>query len=207
MRLYVESNFVLELAFQQEQCAECEQLIGFAKEAQLELVLPSFCIAEPQETLVRRHKTRRSLQGDVQAELRQLSRSSGYRDIANQVDLASSLFAASAQEDVRRLKDATTQLSTTGRLIPIDSVVVRSAYELQRGFSMGLQDSFVLASVMHDLDKGPIQASAFATRNSKDFDDPDIVTLLADRRCELTTSFGAAIGFVRRNGVKSAKGR
>jgi hypothetical protein len=151
MRLYVESNFVLELAFHQEHSADCEQLLQFAETGELQLVVPSYCLAEPHETLARRHKKRLSLQNDIQAELGQLRRSINYRKVAEQVNLASSLFATSAQ-DRERLADVITRLSEAGRLVPVTRAVVRRAYEVQRDLAMGPQDSFVLASVLHDLD-------------------------------------------------------
>jgi hypothetical protein len=58
MRLYVESNFVLELAFEQERHGICEQVLGYVEDGSLGLVLPAYCLAEPYETLGRRHNMR-----------------------------------------------------------------------------------------------------------------------------------------------------
>jgi predicted nucleic acid-binding protein len=68
-RLYVESNFVLELVFSQEQSAACEELLAAGENGVFELVLPSYCLGEPLETLRRRHKERQRLQEGVQTEL------------------------------------------------------------------------------------------------------------------------------------------
>lgn len=57
MIVYVESNFVLELAFLQEEHESCEELLSLSKSGDIHLVLPTFSIGEPYETWVRRSKT------------------------------------------------------------------------------------------------------------------------------------------------------
>ena len=47
MIVYVESNFVLELAFLQEQHESCNTIITLAESSQVELVIPAFSIVEP----------------------------------------------------------------------------------------------------------------------------------------------------------------
>ncbi|MGH8908400.1 MAG: PIN domain-containing protein [Egibacteraceae bacterium] len=197
IRLYVETNFVLELTFDQEQSAACEQLRDFAEEGRVELVVPAYCLAEPHETFVRRRKKRQISQNEIEAELKQLRRSTSYKVAAEQIELVAALFAASAQEDLARLEDAVTRLAEAATLLPLTPRVVRRAYHLQKYMDIGPQDSFVLASVLDDLDDRPSSKAWFANRNTKDFEDPDVEALLADRNCQLLTSFGAAVGLIR----------
>ena len=56
MNVYVESNFVLELALLQEQHASCEALLRLCEEGGIQLVIPAYSLAEPYETLTRRHR-------------------------------------------------------------------------------------------------------------------------------------------------------
>jgi hypothetical protein len=51
MNIYVETNFVLELAFVQEQHESCEQIIGLCEAGNATAVLPAFCISESYETI------------------------------------------------------------------------------------------------------------------------------------------------------------
>ena len=51
MNIYVESNFVLELALYQEQYQDCERVLSICEAGKAKLILPAFCIAEPYETL------------------------------------------------------------------------------------------------------------------------------------------------------------
>jgi hypothetical protein len=51
MNIYVETNFVLELAFVQEQVESCGAILGLCEAGRATLVLPAFCIAESYEAL------------------------------------------------------------------------------------------------------------------------------------------------------------
>ncbi len=52
MIVYVESNFVLELAFLQEEHERCLALLSLAESRDIHLVLPAFSIGEPYEVWV-----------------------------------------------------------------------------------------------------------------------------------------------------------
>ena len=56
MIVYVESNFVLELALLQEEHDSCDAIIMLAETRDIELVVPAFSLAEPYEALVRRSR-------------------------------------------------------------------------------------------------------------------------------------------------------
>jgi hypothetical protein len=70
-------------------------------------------------------------------------------------------------------------------------------YDLQTRLDMSTQDSFVLASVLQHLQVEPLDTCYFATRNSRDFDDPDAIELPKTYSCDLLTDFGSIIGLVR----------
>ena len=74
MNVYVETNFVLELVFEQEQCGSCEQLMLLAESGHIRLILPAYCLAEPHEKLVRQKKSRNDLISSTDAVFNQLVR-------------------------------------------------------------------------------------------------------------------------------------
>ena len=78
MNIYVETNFVLELVFEQEQCVSCEQILQSCEIGRGKLIIPAYSLAEPHEKLSRQAKSRRDLQQLLDAELRQLSRTASY---------------------------------------------------------------------------------------------------------------------------------
>lgn len=195
-RLYVESNFVLELAFAQEQSTYCEELLEAAEHSQIELVVPAFCLAEPLETLVRRHRDRTNLYDRLLGEIKQLRRNAAYADALTEAERVTDLLGASADDDDRRLEESYLRVVETAAVIVLTPDVVRSSFDLRREFALPAQDATILASIVDHLGRNPSPA-AFVTRNTKDFDDPEIRAHLGDRNCDLLTAFGEAVGYAR----------
>jgi len=78
MIVYVESNFVLELTFLQEEYESCLELLRLAESQDIHLVLPAFSIGEPYETLERRSKQRQALSKQLRTAIDELARSRPY---------------------------------------------------------------------------------------------------------------------------------
>ena len=99
MNVYVESNFVLELALLQEQSASCEELVDLGAKGLVSLVVPAYCLAEPYETLIRRWRDRLGLKRTVDGQLTQLARTSTYSDHLERFSDITSLLVSSADEE------------------------------------------------------------------------------------------------------------
>jgi len=78
VNIYIETNFVLELVFEQEQHTSCEQILALGESGRLRLIIPAYCLAEPHEKLTRQAGSRRELQRSLETELRQLARTASY---------------------------------------------------------------------------------------------------------------------------------
>ena len=84
MNIYVETNFVLEIAFEQEQCDSCEQILQLCEAEQNYRIIPAYSLGEAYETLHRQAGKRRALQESLDAELScSLSRTASYADGIN----------------------------------------------------------------------------------------------------------------------------
>ena len=51
MDVYVETNFVLELALLQEQHESCEKILRFQQTGKIRLIVPAYSLIEPFETI------------------------------------------------------------------------------------------------------------------------------------------------------------
>ena len=80
MNVYVESNFVLELALVQEQSASCMEILRLGESGRIRLIIPGYCLTEPLDTILRRHKDRKRLRLELDAELQQLARTIPYQE-------------------------------------------------------------------------------------------------------------------------------
>jgi hypothetical protein len=104
VNLYVESNFVLELALVQEQQASCEEIVRLGEARKVRLVLPAYSLVEPYETLVRRHRQRKKMKADLDAELGQLTRTATYSQRLARFQGLTALLIDSANEEAKRLE-------------------------------------------------------------------------------------------------------
>jgi hypothetical protein len=69
MNVYVESNFVLEHALEQEEYESCAAIVRLAARHQLKLVVPAFSLAEPHQAIFSKAKTRSRLGEDLRVQL------------------------------------------------------------------------------------------------------------------------------------------
>jgi predicted nucleic acid-binding protein len=198
MVIYVETNFVLELALRQEQAAFCRRILARCLGGQSRLVLPAFSLAEPFHAIVGRFKQRRQAAEGIRTQLRQLSR---HETLAQEVEALQSVTAflvRSEVEERKSLQVAVQEVVRIAGIIPLDASTLDEAFEVERTFKLSPQDSIVLASVLGHLQRERPEQSCFLNRNAKDFDDPDIVIRLEALGCKLLPRFDQGLEFIQR---------
>ena len=195
MNVYVESNFVLELALVQEQHASCEQILSLCEAGDIRIIVPAYSIMEPYETLVRRHLDRKRLKEALDRELQQLSRTSGYAQQLDGFQASTALLLDSAAEEIKRLEDLRSRLLACAGLIPLDTSILSEASRHQARHGLSAKDAIVYASVLSHLGSETAPQSCFLTRDT-DFDDPDIVDELKATRCKLIPRFDSGLSYV-----------
>lgn len=203
MIFFVETNFVLELAYGQEEHASCRALVDLAGgNDALSLVLPAYCVGEAYERQIRRQREREALQRRLAAELGELSRSPTHAGRLEEVGEVTALLAESAEEERRRLESVLAELYATATLVPLDKTVAQEAHRQERRRGLGPQDALVYASVLGYLRRSGGEGSpagresCFVTRDN-DFADEDVRTDLAELGCKLLFRFEDALGYVR----------
>ena len=198
MNVYVESNFILELALLQEQSASCERLVELGAAERISLVIPAYCLAEPYETLIRRRRDRLELKRTVDVQLGQLARTRTYSDHLDRFADVTSLLVSSADEEQKRLADVVSRLLELADVIPLDSGVMADSMRCQDEYDFDPQDAIVFASVISDLERrSGGHRSCFLNRNSKDFADQNVLDELDQRGCKLFPGFDAALAFIQ----------
>ena len=197
MNVYVESNFVLELALLQEQHAACESILQLCEAGELRLVLPAYSLAEPYEALRRRHSDRKHLKISLEAQFRQLSRTAVYTDQLRGFESMTSLLVDSAEEDMRRLESVRARLLTCAELIPLEGSIFTRAVAYQTKHGLSAQDAVVYASIIVRLERSNQPPSCFLNRDAG-FADPDIVEELRLLGCKFLAGFEPGLQFLRR---------
>ena len=197
MRIYVETNFVLELAFQQEQFASCEKILQLCEAGQAQLVIPAYSLAEPHEKLSRQANSRRDLQQMLDAELRQLGRTESYMNRLKSIQDIASLLVQSNEEERQRFVEYRVRLLKIAEVIALTADILIEGAVCEAPYDLRPQDALVYASVIIHLRQHQPQIACFLNRNSKDFDSPDIVDKLNSLNCRMIPRFDHGYDFIQ----------
>ncbi|MDJ0677938.1 MAG: PIN domain-containing protein [Calothrix sp. MO_167.B42] len=197
MNIYVETNFVLELTFEQEQYVSCEQILQLCEAGQAKLIIPAYSLAEPHEKLNRQGNKRRELQKSLNDELRQLSRTSSYTNRINNIQDITSLIVQSNEEERHRFTQYRKRLLVVGEIVALTANILIEAVSCEDNYNLKPQDAIVFASIISHLQQNAPQKSCFLNRNYKDFDSPDIVDELNQFGCRMIPRFNHGYNFIQ----------
>ena len=196
MNVYAETNFLLEIAFLQEEYESCEEILRHAEDGIIDLFIPAFSIGESYDAWVRRDRRRVELQARLERELNEIARSAPYGDIRAESGEFASVLGRSAREDKARLDDALVRALEVVEVISIGADTIKSAINYQRELGLSPQDSIVYASVLEHLQTGVAGPKCFLNRNANDFLITEIRAELERYDCRLITSFADGLGFI-----------
>jgi predicted nucleic acid-binding protein len=196
VNVFVETNFVLELALEQQESSACEKLIELARAASIRLLLPAYSLVEPHETLTRRRLDREALRLRVSIELAQLARSKPLAERAAASQEIVNLLIASDEYEIDGIEQVKQRLWAAGEVLPLDLDVLRSAAECQADYDLSPQDAVVYASIRARLELDHASDSCFVSRNPRDFDNIDLRRDLASFNCKYFSSFATALRYI-----------
>jgi predicted nucleic acid-binding protein len=194
--VYVETNFLLELAYLQERCGSCEEILRLATEKAITLVLPAFCAAEARSTSRRRVSDRQKFHSQLQDHIRVIVRSEPYRVLKDQFQqLLDALL--SGGEDVRHGLEAAVSIAADfGEVISMNAHIINLAYAIELTYSLSPQDALVLASVQSHAEQhaGP---KCFVTQDVRDFSSQVVVRDLTATGCKVIVNFDDALAHIK----------
>jgi predicted nucleic acid-binding protein len=197
VNIYVETNFVLELTFEQEQCSTCEQILQLCEAGKAKLIIPAYSLAEPHEKLSRQARNRRELQQSLDAELRQLLRTTSYASRIKSIQDIASLMIQSNEEERHRFIQCRNRLFKVGEIVALDTNILSEAASSETTYDLTPQDALVYASVITHLRQDLPEQACFLNRNSKDFDTPDIIDELRQLHCRMIPRFDRGYSFIQ----------
>jgi len=196
VNIYVETNFILELVFEQDQYASCEKILELCEAQKAKLIIPAYSLAEPHEKLIRQKKERQRLQESLDKELRELSRTKSYKNRLDSIKDIKSLIVQSSQEIGENFAKYREYLLKIAEIIPLNADILLNAASAEDNYGLRPQDALVYVSVIQHLQENKPQQACFLNRNSQDFNDPDMVDELKSLNCRLITQFDAGYKFL-----------
>lgn len=196
MITYIETNFLLELGYRQEHVSSCEKILSLGKTLDLRISAASLC--EPYFHYIRRVQQSETVLAPVEQILKQLERSTRFRQRAIESAAAlSQLLITTNELDKLHLDLALDTIAQAAHVIPLTAEVTRSSLDLQKRFGLKPLDSIIVASLLLDFPLHQQQRpKVFLTRDKKMFFDADLRKLFDDQTCRIVSSFPDAVSFI-----------
>ena len=203
MIVYVESNFILEIALEQNQATAAESILALAESGQIELAFSAFALSEPFSTITRRWKERDRLLESTGLELQQIARAGKYKPLENEYR---DLFGRLRQiklVNLDLLEKVTSRMLGAGRAIGSEGSYFGQKFpEYKNRYELSLPDAIIYTSVIYDLQQQQSQkAKCFVSRDEAAFGRKsshflEIETELQSYNCRYRNGFEAALNLV-----------
>lgn len=198
MNIYVETNFVLELVFEQEQFKSCEEILLLSEQKPATLIIPAYSLAEPHEKLIRQARNRKALQQSLDREFKQLERTVSYKNrIQNNIREFFSLLVEIDVEETKRFAKYRNRLLSHADIIPLNGNILSEAATYENRYALMPQDALVYASILFHLQQKKPAIACFLNRNSRDFDTPEIKAELNSFNCRMISQFDRGLSFIQ----------
>jgi predicted nucleic acid-binding protein len=191
LRIYAETNFLLEYVFDQEQSRSCKNILSMVELGVAELVIPAFSVGEAFGPLNRAHAGREATAKPLRGTLAELSRSALYEAFLEEAQRTLAFLVTTVDAEVRRYTSLRETLLKSARFAVLDGEVLRRADVLAPRFGLEVPDAIVLASILSDLDIHPT-AESWLIERDRDFGDPGILAELESRQCKVFFRFSSA---------------
>lgn len=131
MIVYVESNFVLELALEQEQWAAANAILALAEQRKIKLAFPGFVLSEPFEQIARERRERNSLYNSLLKSLAYLQRSEPHRNILFTMEPVVKVLKEAPFRQFERLHIIFEKLLGVGECVDVNTACFRNALNYQ----------------------------------------------------------------------------
>nr|HET6904355.1 hypothetical protein [Ktedonobacteraceae bacterium] len=199
MIVYVESNFVLEVALEQEQSASAETILKLAESSKIVLTFPSFALSEPFATVMHRNKERVELHNRMTVTLGQLRRSESHKQTIHELQPLLLILKNAVNREFDLLHLTVARLLRAGTSIDLDSSILEQALNYQAQFGLKPQDSIIYSTVITDMQRrASTEAKCFLSRDKEAFSiNPGIRSELAAYNCRYIGSFVQGLDFIQ----------
>jgi predicted nucleic acid-binding protein len=193
--VYVETNFLLELAYLQERSGSCEGILDLARRRAIALAIPAVSAAEARATWHRRATERREFHFALQKQIREISRSQPFHGLIEQSRDVVAALVAGGEESRERLESAIQTFASEATVIPLTDTVVGIARRHELAYSLTPQDALVLASVRSHAEQhtGP---KCFVSQDAKGFAHPTVYDELSAVDCKVLVNFADALAYI-----------
>ncbi len=203
MIVYVESNFILELALEQKESPVVDDILKLAENGVIDLAFPGFSLGETFTSIMHTQSERQGLRNrsdTVLKQLRQSVQSELHKQVVSSLPPVLTLLTELAARELELLHTTITRMLHAGRLLEVSTSSFLQAVVYQNKFGIRPKDSIIYAGIIEDLKQRPVsEQKCFLSRDKKAFnDDPEIKAELSTYNCRYISSFSDGFRYIHR---------
>jgi len=195
MRIYVETNFVVEMTLLQAESHACERILELCKGGNAEIMIPAFSIVEPYWKIFGNKSKRINFRDELRKDRTQLSRTTGYESEIKQIEEIDAILNRVIDEEQKRYVAVRERILDVATVIPLDGSVLERCSEFQMLFKQ-YTDTVVCASIISHHENSVSDKACFLSKDKEAFLDPLVEQLFNDRHCSIFSGFGEGLGFI-----------
>lgn len=170
MIVYVETNFILELALEQDQHNAADKILELVKSDKIELAFPGFSISESLSKVTRKRIERDKFYNSLKELLDELKRSAPYQQLVIDLDPVRALLQETIGTEKDRLLSALERILKVGRVLELDISSFSRALTYKDRLTTRIEDSIVYSVIISDLKHRPVdETKFFLSRDEKAF--------------------------------------
>jgi predicted nucleic acid-binding protein len=196
-QIYIETNFIMELALEQSGHKSCEEIIQLCKRQSFSIVLPVFCIAECYGCATRRQKERFKIAEEVVKELDRVFQSQRYEEEKSLSSNVRKLLLMSMETEKAGLHESLRKVLGISETIPLDYETIKYAKECEASMDLDPQDAIVYSSIIKHLKMSRIAGNIMINKNRRHFGSFEITSELGSLGCKLFFDFAKARDYLR----------
>lgn len=199
--LLTETNFILDITFEQSQ--QCERLLAFAQEQGFPVIIPEYAVAEAEGNIGNTLQKRIDVIDAAISILKQSARSV-YQEVTILINQLEAFKGRSETEERPILHQKIAEIQENASLIPFTSEIAARAElrSLRQLPPFKISDQKIYESILHFAreNQAPDLTMLFLTHDQTDFDYPYIHEELSSLSVELFFSAGDCIRRMRELG-------
>ena len=204
MIVYVESNFVVELALQQEQVQDAEVILRLAETNAVRLIIPSFALSEPFTNIWYRGTERQRMLPTLRQQARELRRSALHQEPATQLLLLLDTLTALRKTEMDQLEQVLDRILKAGQTIELNYPIFLQARQYKVDFSLKSQDAVIFALILaHLQQQDPQESKCFISRDVEAFFGASTKADLQRFNCRYISSFQGGLSYIQNELSKS----
>ncbi len=192
MKVYMETNFILELVLRQEEDTAAIELLELAEAGSVKLRIPTASLIEAGAVCQHRNADRDRFDRVVAAFDMQGRRSGHLRDATLAVDKSLSSFADAVRREASVLDEVANRLSLLNAFIDLNAGMISRAMFRTGVQDLRMRDAVILEAVLSDLSREVRDDSFFVSRDA-DFSEHDVRSELLALGCVQVSTFKTAL--------------